>query len=344
LESKIKIKNRNIGKDFPPFIIPEIGINHEGDFDKAKQMVKDAFDANAECVKFQCHVIDDEMIKNNVIPGNTTESIWEIMNRCSLTFDEEMKLKEYVEDLGMIYLSTPFSRKAADRLNTMNVDAFKIGSGECNNYPLLKHIASFGKPIILSTGMNDIKSISIAVKILQRSNVDFALLHTTSMYPTPYDKVRLGALTDISNHFPNTVIGLSDHSLENYTCFAAIPLGASILEKHFTSNKNWPGPDISVSIDPLGLKNLILGSKAIHQSLNGEKKILLEEKPTINFAYACVVSIKEIKKGQILSKENIWVKRPGNGQIFALDFDDVLNKVAKLDIPKDTQLDWNMFE
>ena len=171
MESKIKIKNRSIGKDFPPFIIPEIGINHEGSFDKAKQMVKDAFNANAECVKFQCHIIDDEMIKNNVIPGNTTESIWEIMNRCSLTEEEEIKLKEYVEDLGMIYLSTPFSRKAADRLNTMNVDAFKIGSGECNNYPLLKHIVSFGKPIILSTGMNDIQSISVAVKILEKSSI-----------------------------------------------------------------------------------------------------------------------------------------------------------------------------
>jgi sialic acid synthase SpsE len=344
LEPKIKIKNRNIGKDFPPFIIPEIGINHEGNFDKAKQMIKDAYDANAECVKFQCHVIDDEMIKNNVIPGNSTESIWDIMNRCSLTEEEEIKLKEYTENLGMIFLSTPFSRKAADRLHSMDIDAFKIGSGECNNYPLLKHIASFGKPIILSTGMNDIESILNSVKILQNFNVDYALLHTTSIYPTPYDKVRLGALSDISNHFPNTVIGLSDHSIENYTCFAAIPLGASILEKHFTSNKNWPGPDIPVSIDPLGLKNLILGSKAIHQSLNGEKKILLEEKPTINFAYACVVSIKEIKKGEKLSKENIWVKRPGNGKILALDFDKVLNKVATLDITKDTQLDWNMFE
>ena len=344
MSSCIKIKNRLIGKDFTPFVIPEIGINHEGNFDKAKQMIKDAFDAGSECVKFQCHIIDDEMIKNNVIPGNTTESIWEIMNRCSLTEEEEIKLKEYTENLGMIFLSTPFSRKAADRLNSMNVDAFKIGSGECNNYPLLKHIASFGKPIILSTGMNDIESISISVKILEKSNVDFALLHTTSMYPTPYDKVRLGALSDLAKHFTNTVIGLSDHSIGNYTCFGAVSLGASILEKHFTSDKTWPGPDIQVSIDPLELKTLIEGSKAIHQSLNGEKKILPEEKPTIDFAYACVVAIREIKKGEILSKENIWVKRPGTGQIFALDFDKVLNKVAKSDIPKDSQLNWNMFE
>ena len=340
----IKIKNLLIGKDFTPFIIPEIGINHEGNFDKAKQMIKDAFDANAECVKFQCHVIDDEMIKNNVIPGNSTESIWDIMNRCSLTEEEEIKLKEYVEDLGMIYLSTPFSRNAADRLNKMNVDAFKIGSGECNNYPLLKHIASFGKPIILSTGMNDIRSISIAVKILQKSKTDFALLHTTSMYPTPYDKVRLGAISDLSKYFPETVIGLSDHSIGNYTCFAAIPLGASILEKHFTSDKNWPGPDIPLSVDPLELKNLIQGSNAIYQSLNGKKNILKEEKPTIDFAYACVVTIKQIKKGDVLSKENIWVKRPGTGQILAKDYDNVLNKVTKSDIPKDSQLEWNMFE
>lgn len=344
MSNEITICDRSIGKDFSPFVIPEIGINHEGDFDKAKQMIKDAFDANAECVKFQCHIIDDEMIKNNVIPGNTTESIWEIMNRCSLTEEEEIKLKDYAENLGMIFLSTPFSRKAADRLNSMNVDAFKIGSGECNNYPLLKHIASFGKPIILSTGMNNIESISISVKILEKSNVDFALLHTTSMYPTPYEKVRLGALSDLSKHFPNVVIGLSDHSIGNYTCFGAVSLGASILEKHFTSDKTWPGPDIPVSIDPFELKNLIEGSTAIHQSLNGEKKILAEEKPTIDFAYACVVSIKEIKKGDILSKENIWVKRPGTGKILALDFDKVLNKVAKSDIPKDSQLDWNMFE
>ena len=344
MSSCIKIKNRLIGKDFSPFVIPEIGINHEGSFDKSKQMIKDAFDAGSECVKFQCHIIDDEMIKNNVIPGNTTESIWEIMSRCSLTEEEEIKLKDYAENLGMIFLSTPFSRKAADRLNSMDVDAFKIGSGECNNYPLLKHIASFGKPIILSTGMNNIESISISVKILEKSNVDFALLHTTSMYPTPYEKVRLGALSDLSKHFPNVVIGLSDHSIGNYTCFGAVPLGASILEKHFTSDKTWPGPDIPVSIDPFELKNLIEGSTAIHQSLNGEKKILAEEKPTIDFAYACVVSIKEIKKGDILSKENIWVKRPGTGKIFALDFEKVLNKVAKSDIPKDSQLDWNMFE
>jgi len=258
MEKILKINKRKIGQKYKPFIIPEIGINHEGSYQKAKKMIKDAHLSGSECVKFQCHIIEDEMLPNDVIPANAKESIWDIMKRCSLTEDEEIKLKKYTEELGMIYLSTPFSRAAANRLEEMGVTAYKIGSGECNNYPLIKHIASFGKSIILSTGMNDIKSITKSVKILEKANVDYALLHTTSMYPTPYSKVRLGALEDLKKSFPNTVIGLSDHSIGNYTSFASIPYGASIIEKHFTSDKSWPGPDIQVSINP---ENLI-----IHQS------------------------------------------------------------------------------
>jgi len=340
----IKINSRLIGEDYPPFVIAEIGINHEGDLQKAKKMVKDAFEAGAECVKFQCHIIEDEMIQNNVIPANSNESIWEIMKRCSLSENEEIELKKYVEELGMIYLNTPFSRAAADRLENMEVMAYKIGSGECNNYPLVKHIASFGKPILVSTGMNNIQSITKTVSILEDANIPYGLLHVTSMYPTPYEKVRLGALADLKLHFSKAVLGLSDHSLGNYTCFAAIPLGASILEKHFTSDKNWPGPDIAISVDPSELKDLIVGSKAIHQALGGKKTILKEEKPTIDFAYACVVSTKEIKKGTLLMKNNIWVKRPGTGQIKAKDYNRILNKKAQIDIPKNTQLEWNMIE
>lgn len=338
----IQIGNRKIGKDYKPFVIPEVGINHEGDFDKAKKMVYDAYKSGAECVKFQCHVIEDEMIKNNVVPGNAEESIWNIMKRCSLLLDEEIALKRYVEELGMIYLSTPFSRAAADRLEQMGVLAYKIGSGECNNYPLIKHIASFGKPIILSTGMNDISSIEKAVQILEESDVQYAILHCTSMYPTPYNKVRLGALEDLKNSFPNAVLGLSDHSMGNYTSYAAVALGASIVEKHFTSDKNWPGPDVPISIDPRELKELIKGSNAIYDALGGEKIVLKEEQPTIDFAYACVVSIKDIKEGEKFTKENIWVKRPGTGEIKAIDFEKILGKKAKMDIKKDSQIRWDM--
>ena len=340
LKNTLIINGRKIGPQHTPFIIPEIGINHEGNFQKAKKMIKDAHDSGAECVKFQCHVIEDEMVPNNVVPANADESIWDIMKRCTLTEYEEIQLKKYTEDLGMIYLSTPFSRAAADRLQKMDVVAYKICSGECNNYPLIKHIASFGKPIILSTGMNNIQSIAKSVTILKKAKIDFALLHTTSMYPTPYDKVRLGALSDLRRHFPSIVIGLSDHSVGNYTSFASVSLGASIIEKHFTSDKKWLGPDIQVSIVPNELRELIIGSKVIHESLGGHKTILKEEQPTINFAYACVVSIKEIQKGDIFSKENIWVKRPGTGKIKAEKYFKVLGREAKRNIPKNTQLSW----
>lgn len=337
------INGRKIGPHYTPFVIPEIGINHEGSFQKAMKMVKDVHDAGAECVKFQCHVIEDEMIQNNVIPKNADESIWEIMKRCSLNENEEKKLKKYVEELGMIYMSTPFSREAANRLEEMGISAYKIGSGECNNYPLVKHIASFGKPIILSTGMNDIQSISKSVEILEKSKIDYALLHTTSMYPTPYDKVRLGALIDLKNNFPDIVIGLSDHSVGNFTAYASISMGASIIEKHFTSDKTWPGPDIQVSIDSKELKELLFGSSAIHQSLGGHKTVLTGEQPTIDFAYSCVVSIKDIKKGDTLTENNIWVKRPGNGEIKAEKYLEILGKKTKKNILKNTQLSWKDF-
>lgn len=339
----ITIDKRKIGPDFKPFIIAEIGINHEGSFKKAIQMVDDAKRAGCECVKFQCHILEDEMTDEakKVIPGHTKESIYEIIARCTLSEKEEMDLKKYVEKQGMIYLCTPFSRAAADRLEKMGVKAYKIGSGECNNYPLIEHIATFGKPIILSTGMNDIPAIKIAVKILKKYRVPFALLHCTSLYPTPYQKVRLGALEQLRETFPKTVVGLSDHSYGNYTSFAAVPLGASILEKHFTSSKDWPGPDIAISLNPTELKDLIQGTAAIHQALGGKKNILEDEKPTINFAYACVVSIKEIKKGEKFSKENIWVKRPGTGEIKAIHYKNILGKTALTNIKEDTQIKWD---
>src|SRR5207253_3103081 len=155
------------------------------------------------------------------------------------------------------------------------------GSGECDNYPLIEHIARFGKPVLLSPGMNDLASIAVAVDILRRHSVPFALFHCTSMYPTPYDKVRLGALADLGKSFPDAVLGLSDHSLGNYTCYAAVPLGASLLEKHFTADKHWRGPDIEISIDPAELRELITGTRAIYNALGGRKTILPEEQPTI---------------------------------------------------------------
>ena len=335
------IAGRRVGRNHPPLVIAEIGINHEGHYDKAIRMVDDAVAAGAECVKFQSHVVDDEMIPNDVVPGNTTETIWDIMVRCALSEEEERELKAYVERKGLIYLCTPFSRAAADRLESMGVIAYKIGSGECNNYPLIKHIAARGKPVLLSTGMNDLASVTPAVEILRQARVPFALFHCTSMYPTPYKKVRLGALNDLAAAFPDAVLGLSDHSLGNYTCFAAVPLGASLLEKHFTSDKSWPGPDVPISMDPRELKELVEGSRAIHDALGGSKTILPEEQPTIDFAYACVVTTRDIAKGETTSADNLWVKRPGTGEIKAVHYEQVLGRQTKRALRPNAQLRWD---
>jgi sialic acid synthase SpsE len=338
---RIQIGPRLVSDDTPPLVIAEIGINHEGDAAKAKRMIDDAAAAGCECVKFQCHVIADEMIPNDVIPGNATESIWDIMARCALSEAEERELKTYAESIGLIYMSTPFSRAAADRLHGMNVPAYKIGSGECNNYPLVRHIAAFGKPVILSTGMNDIASIQPSVEILRAAGVEFALTHCTSIYPTPYDRVRLGAIPQLRNAFPDAVIGLSDHSIGNYTCLAAVALGGRILERHFTSDKAWPGPDVPISMDPAELADLVKGSRAVFAASGGAKTILAEEQPTIDFAYACVVTTRAIAEGEALSGDNTWVKRPGTGEIKAKDFERVLGRFAARPLPANAQVSWN---
>lgn len=309
--------------------------------EKAKRMVDDAADAGAECVKFQCHVIEDEMSEHakKVIPGNATESIYDIMSRCALSEEDDAELKRYVESKGMIFLSTPFSRAAADRLERMGVVGYKIGSGECNNYPLIKHIASFGKPVILSTGMNSLDSIRPAVKEFEAAGVPHVVLQCTSMYPTPYDKVELEGIVDLQKAFPSALVGLSDHSLGIWTALGAVAYGASVLEKHFTSDKTWPGPDVSISIDPSELRDLVVGSKAIWEARGGSKKVHEEEAPTIAFAYASVVTIADINEGDEFSASNLWVKRPGTGDFLAGDYDALLGKKAARSIPADKQLE-----
>ena len=337
----IEINGRKIGYDYDPLIIAEIGINHNGSLDVAKQMVDAAARAGVEIIKHQTHIVEDEMISaaKKVIPGHTNESIYEIMASCSLNETEEIELQRYCNRKGIIFISTPFSRAAANRLKRMDVPAYKIGSGECNNYPLLKHIASFGKPIILSTGMNTIDRK--AVRIFTEHNIPFALLHTTNVYPTPPDIVRLGALTEIQNEFPNAVVGLSDHTISNHACFGAVALGASILERHFTDSMERIGPDIICSMDENECFSLIQGSRLLKQMRGGKKGPVKEEQPTINFAYATVVTIKPIRVGEFFTENNIWVKRPGTGEIRAEYFEDLLGKKAINNIPNDTFVSWN---
>ncbi|MBZ7951006.1 N-acetylneuraminate synthase [Campylobacter sp. LH-2024] len=342
---QIKINNLTISQK-SPLIIPEIGINHNGSLELAKLMVDAAKRAGAKIIKHQTHIVEDEMSEaaKKVIPGNAKISIYEIMKKCALDYKDELALKEYTESLNLTYLSTPFSRAAANRLEDMGVHAYKIGSGECNNYPLIKHIAQFKKPMIISTGMNSIESIKPTVKILRDFEIPFVLLHTTNLYPTPMHLVRLQAMLELYKEF-NCLYGLSDHTTSNLACLGAVALGASVLERHFTDKMDREGPDIVCSMDEKALKELIVQSEQM-TLLRGDnnKNALKEEQVTINFAFASIVSIKEIKKGQRLSKENIWVKRPGIGGIAAAEFENILGKKAKKDIKIDTQLTWDDFE
>jgi len=339
----IQIGRRKIGPNFKPLVIFELGINHNGNLNFAKKIVDEAVKCGAEVIKHQTHIPEDEMSEEakRIIPVHTKKNIYEIIKKCSLDEKEELELKKYVEKKGIIFLSTPFSRAAVDRLVKFKVKAFKIGSGECNNYPLVKYIASFKKPVIISTGMNNLKSIKKAINILKKNKVKYAILHTTNLYPTPHNLVRLNALNEIKENFPRVVYGLSDHTGDNYSSFAAVALGASIIEKHFIDKSSRKGPDITASVNSNQMKDLLRGVKLIHFSKPGGIKPVKEEKKTAEFAFASVVSNRDIKVGEILNKDNIWVRRPGTGDFSAENYVSLFGKKIKKSIKKNTQIKRN---
>jgi len=332
--------NLEISDSAPTLIIAEIGINHGGDLATAKEMVDAAQRAGARVIKHQTHIPSEEMSDHArlTIPGNATKSIFDIISDSCLPLEEEVELKKYVEGLGLVYISTPFSRAAADFLFSLDVPAFKIGSGECNNLPLIRHIAGFGKPIILSTGMNSLDSVHAAADIFRSADVPFALLHCVNLYPTPPDLLNLGAILELRDAFPGVPIGFSDHSIGNYASFAAVALGANVIERHFTDTFQRVGPDIECSVDETGLTDLIRGCDVICQARAGAKVLLAEEEVTRTFAYSSVISIRSILCGEVFTEANIWVKRPGTGEIPAKDFEKVLGRRATRDIQSGEQL------
>lgn len=346
MSKTFSIGDIKVGMGCTPLVIPEIGINHEGSLRVAKEMVDAAYRAGARIVKHQTHIVEDEMshAARKVVPGNASVSIYEIMERCALSEEEEYDLMQYVEDKGMVFLSTPFSRAAADRLEKFGVKAYKIGSGELNNYPLIDHVASFGKPMIVSTGMNDIASIRKAVAVMENRGVDYALLHTTNLYPTDPSLIRLGAMQEMMQAFTDVPVGLSDHSLNNTACIAAMTLGATVVERHFTDYKERTGPDIICSMDEQELSDLLQAAKDVPQMLGGHKRAVKEEQVTIDFAFASIVTISPIRKGELFTEANLWVKRPGTGGIRAEYYHDVLGKKASRDIAEDEQLTREMIE
>lgn len=339
-----KIGSIEVGGTACPLVIPEVGINHNGSLRVAKEMVDAAHRAGARLIKHQTHIVSDEMsgAAKKVIPGNADISIYEVMAQCALDEVEERELVAYTESLGMEFLSTPFSRAAADRLESFGVKAYKIGSGEMNNYPLLDHVASFGKPMIVSTGMNDLASIAKAVAVLETRKVPYALLHTTNLYPTKPEWVRLGAMQEIMAEYPDVPVGLSDHTVTNTACIAAMALGAKVVERHFTDRMDRNGPDIVCSMDEVRLGELLQAAADVTPMLGGHKRALAEEQVTIDFAFATVVTIRPVKKGEVFTEENLWVKRPGTGEILAEDYPAVLGHAAAADIPNDTQLTRSM--
>ena len=335
-----KLKNIKIGKNFPPIIITELGINHGGSLDKAIFLVDKALNSGARIIKHQTHIPDEEMAveAKKIKPGNSNSSIFNVIKNNSLNFKDEKKLMNYINKKGGIFISTPFCKAAVDRLSSFNVPLYKIGSGECNNYPLVEYICKQKKPVIMSTGMNDIKSVYPSVKLFRKYKIPFVLLHCTNIYPTNHKLVRLQAMLQMQKSFPDAILGLSDHTEGIYTCLGAVSLGAKVIEKHFTDDKKSKGPDMSCSMDPNELKELITGSKIIYESLKGEKKPLKEEKKTIAFAFSSITATKNIKKNDKLNKNNIFPIRPGTGFFKVRDYKKLIGKKAKKNIPKGTQL------
>lgn len=338
----MNIAGREIGPLAPPLVVAEIGINHGGDLNLAKQMVLAARLAGCEMVKHQTHFVEDEMTDEAkaIFPPNADKSIWDVMLDCALSADEELALKNYAESLGLIYISTPFSRSAANFLHEIGVPAFKIGSGECNHLPLLRHIARFGKPVIMSTGMQTIASLKPSVAVLDAAGIDYALLECTNLYPSPPEIVSLQGIAQLRQAFPRAVIGFSDHSIGPSMALSAVALGACILERHFTDTRYRKGPDISCSMDPAELRFLVDRSREIHTALHNPKVRTAPEEDVYRFARGSVVADKDLPAGHIISEADIWARRPGNGEISVEEFDSLLGRRLNKPIRRNQQLCW----
>ena len=343
----MQIADRKIGPDHPPLVIAEIGINHGGDLDVARNMVTLAAKAGAEIVKHQTHFVWDEMTDEakSVLPPNAGgKSIWQVMEDCALLPENEIELKRHAEAEGLIYISTPFSRAAADWLEEQDVPAYKIGSGEADHLPLIRHIAAKGKPVIMSTGMQTIETIRRSVAILDEAGIDYALLECTNLYPSPPEIVSLKGVTELRAAFPNAVVGFSDHSIGPEMALASVALGASVLERHFTDTRYRAGPDISCSMDPSELRHLIDRSREIWIALHNDKKRTAPEEAVYRFARTSVVADRDLPGGHVIEESDIWGRRPGSGEIAGYDFDKVVGKRLTRAVVRNTQLKWSDLE
>lgn len=322
-------------------IIAEAGVNHNGSFENAKKMIDIAFDSGADIVKFQTFKAEKtiskfaekaEYQKENT--GNT-ESQLEMVKKLELSFENFKELKEYSEEKGIIFISTPFDFESIDFLNNIGMNIWKIPSGEITNLPYLRKVSKVAKKVIISTGMSEINEIRDALKILKENGVEeISILHCNTEYPTPMKDVNLRAMQTIKKEF-NLEVGYSDHTLGIEVPIAAVALGAKIIEKHFTIDKNMVGPDHVASLNPEELKSMVVSIRNIEKALGSKDKIISEsEFKNKAIARKSIVANNDIKKGEIYTEYNLATKRPGNG-ISPMKWDEIIGKKAIRDFKED---------
>lgn len=309
---KLTIGGRAVGAGERVLIIAEAGINHDGDIERAHQLVDAAAAAGADCVKFQTHLAEAEMLNVSDSAVYLNESLFSLIKRMELTPAQHVSLKEHAERRGLVFLSTPFSREAVDLLEKVGVSAYKIGSGELTNLPLLDHVARCGKPMLVSTGMSDLDEVGATVGFLKSRQAAFGLFQCTTQYPAPPEMMHLGVIRRYRESY-DVPVGLSDHSQGNYMSFAAVALGAAMLERHFTISRGWPGPDQQASLEPPELADLVKGVRAIERALDDQKEASPPERQLQELFRESVVAVRPIPRGSTISREAIWVKRPGYG-------------------------------
>jgi N,N'-diacetyllegionaminate synthase len=319
-------------------IIAEAGVNHNGDIELAKKLIDIAEDAQADIVKFQTfkteQLVSQIAGKADYQKRSTgeNESQFAMIKRLELDLSAHQELLSHCDEKSVQFLSTPFDMDSIDLLQDLKLPLFKIPSGEITNLPYLRKIASMGKPVILSTGMSDLDEIEDALNILTSDGLSLdqiTVLHCNTEYPTPFDDVNLKAMRTIADAFPGISVGYSDHTLGIEVPIAAVAMGATVIEKHFTLDKTMDGPDHTASLEPNELKAMVSAIRNIEKALgHGMKKLSPSEMKNRSIARKSLVAAKPIKKGDLFSEENIAIKRPGTG-ISPMQWDNMLGQVAQ---------------
>ncbi len=325
------------------FIIAEAGVNHNGSIELAKKLIDIAANSGADAVKFQTFKADNLVSKSaqkadyQKKTTDADESQYEMIKKLELDLNAHKTLISYSKEKGIIFLSTPFDHESIELLHKLGLEIFKIPSGEITNLPYLKHIGKLNKKIILSTGMSDIGEVEDALEVLEKAGTkkeNITILHANTMYPTPMEDVNLKAMQTIACTF-GVDVGYSDHTLGIEVPIAAVAMGAKVIEKHFTLDKSMQGPDHKASLNPSELKEMVKAIRNIEKALgSGIKKPTLSEKPNIKIARKSIVASKDIKKGEVLSEENLTIKRPASG-INPMRWDEIVGTYAKKDYKED---------